>query len=85
MSTLKKCNWENFKDLIGFFQSFKNQAALKLADRKELWGAMQNARLLWSEGSRNKEVTLGKKQKRFIIARILSFRNGSGLSGRLPN
>ena len=38
-----------------------NQAASNLADRKELPGAIQNERFLYAGGSRNKEVTLGKK------------------------
>ena len=38
-----------------------NQAAANLADRKELPGAVQNERLLQAEGSKNKEVLLGKK------------------------
>ena len=33
-----------------------------LADRKELWGTVQNERFLWEEGSRDREVILGGKQ-----------------------
>lgn len=39
-------NWVNFQDLIGFVQWFMNQATSRLADRKELQGAVQDKRLL---------------------------------------
>lgn len=42
----KKLSWVNFKVLIAFFQWLLNRAASHLADRKELWGAVQDERLL---------------------------------------
>lgn len=39
-----------------------NQAAFNLAYRKELPGTVQNETLLWVERSRNKEVTLRRKE-----------------------
>ena len=42
-----KFNWVNVKDLlIGFIQRLMNWAASQLADRKELWRAVQNERLI---------------------------------------
>ena len=44
-----------------------NQAASGLADRKELWGAVTNERLLLAEKGENKEDLLGEKS-RLVIA-----------------
>ena len=49
-----KFNWVNFKDLIGFIQWFINQVVFILAERKGLWGALQNEGPLQEERSRNK-------------------------------
>ena len=48
------------KHLIGFTQQFMNQAVSNIADRKVLWKAILKERYLSAEGSRNKEVVLGK-------------------------
>ena len=72
----KKLNWGNSKDLIGFMQLFMNQASFHLAERKELWGTVQNERLLWAKWSKNKEVILWRSG--LLVARSLSFRGRKG-------
>lgn len=67
----KKFNGGNFKDINGFIQPFLNPAASHLADRKELWGAVQDERLLYAEWSKNKEVITSRS--RLVVARSLSF------------
>ena len=59
------------------------QAASHQADKKELQGAVHKERLLQAEDSGNKEFMPAKSG--LVVARSPSFRDGRGLSGRLPH
>lgn len=50
-----KIHWSKFADLIGFIEWFMNRAASHLANRKELWRAVQKGRLWKAEGGRDQE------------------------------
>ena len=63
---VKKIKWVSFKDIIGFIQWFMNWAASGLVDRKELWGAIQNKRLIKRE-SRDQKVILDKKNRLVMV------------------
>lgn len=52
----------HFKNLTGFIQQFVNGAALKVADRKEFWGAVQSERLLQAERRNRKKKVIGSKE-----------------------
>ena len=63
---VKKIKWVSFKDIVGFIQWFMNWAASALVDRKELWGAIQNKRLI-KRKSRDQKVILGKKRLVMVV------------------
>ena len=62
-------------------QQFVNQAASSLADSKELWGTVQNERLLQADRNGNKQVKLLAKG-RLVISRSLSFQVQQGSVGQ---
>ena len=62
-------------------QQFVNQAASSLADSKELWGTVQNERLLPADRNGNKQVKLLAKG-RLVISRSLSFQVQQGSVGQ---
>lgn len=82
-----KFNRVKFKDLTGFIQWFANQAAFSLADRKELWEAVQNGRLFRQKKSGIKEVILDQEKKKvgLLFQGHFPLDSSRGLLGTLSN
>ena len=82
----KKKKLKQFRDLLGFVQWFVNWTACNLTDRKELWGAIQNEKLLQAKGHRNKKVVLKEKSGLLLQGPVLGQRssNHSGTRDQFP-
>lgn len=70
---VKNFNWINFKYLFNCIQQIMNWAASNLADNKmELWGAVQNNKLLYREkGEQEQGSYILNKQSRLVVPRSL--------------